>query len=126
MQELLLMSVITRSLLLFFAVSFCALTALADDTIYTKVDENPIPVKTPPPKFPDSMRKDGMSGVVAVVLVIDEKGSILTCSIAKSSNPDFERPALDAVKSWKFKPGKKDGTPVKVRVTVPLRFNVEE
>jgi protein TonB len=100
--------------------------AQADETIYTKVDENPVPVKTPPPKYPESLKRDGVSGVVAVVIVIDEKGGIMSSSIAKSSHPDFERPALDAVKNWKFKPAKKDGATVKVKVTVPLRFNVEE
>jgi len=100
--------------------------AQADETIYTKVDENPVPVKTPPPKYPDSLKREGVSGVVAVVIVIDEKGAIISSTIGKSSHPDFERPALDAVKNWKFKPAKKDGASVKVKVTVPLRFNVEE
>jgi protein TonB len=50
----------------------------------------------------------------------------MSSSVSKSSHPDFEKPALDAVKNWKFKPAKKDGNVVKVRVTVPLRFNVEE
>ncbi len=113
--------------------SFCLLVVLAlaasmraDDTIYTKVDENPVPIKTPPPKYPDSMRHDGTSGVVALVLVIDEKGEIISSTVAKSSHHDFEKPALDAVRNWKFKPAKKDGTPVKVRVTIPLRFNVDD
>jgi protein TonB len=100
--------------------------AEVDETIYTKVDENPVPLKTPPPRYPPSLRNEGISGVVAVIIVIDEKGSILTSSVAKSSNPEFEKPALEAVKSWKFKPAKKDGNPVKVRVTVPLRFNVSD
>lgn len=100
--------------------------AQADDTVYTKVDENPVPVKTPPPRYPDSLKREGVSGVVAVVIVIDEKGNIINSSISKSSNVEFERPALEAVKNWKFKPAKKDGNPVKVRVTIPLRFNVEE
>ena len=102
---------------------FCA---RADDTVYTKVDENPVPVKTPPPKYPDSLKREGLAGVVAVVLVINEKGLVAECTVAKSSHPDFERPALEAVKNWKFKPAKKDGNPVKVRVTLPLRFNVED
>ena len=100
--------------------------AQADETIYTKVDENPVPVKTPPPRYPDSLKREGVSGVVAVIIVIDEKGSIMSSSIAKSSHAEFERPALEAVKNWKFKPAKKDGNPVKVRVTIPLRFNVDE
>jgi periplasmic protein TonB len=120
------------SLLRYFFLSLLCTTlgvsawAQADDTVYTKVDENPVPIKTPPPRYPESLKRDGVSGVVAVVLVIDEKGAIMSSSVSKSSHPDFEKPALDAVKNWKFKPAKKDGNVVKVRVTVPLRFNVEE
>jgi periplasmic protein TonB len=102
---------------------FCA---RADDTVYTKVDENPVPVKTPPPRYPDSLKREGIAGVVAVVIVIDQKGAVAECTVAKSSHPEFERPALEAVRAWKFKPAKKDGNPVKVRVTLPLRFNVED
>ncbi len=100
--------------------------AEVDQSIYSKVDENPIPVKTPPPRYPEAMKREGMTGLVAVTVVIDEKGNIIDSVIAKSSNAEFEKPALDAVKSWKFKPGKKDGTPVKVRVTLPLRFTLTD
>ena len=37
------------ALLTFFGLTLLPLTSSADDTIYTKVDENPVPVKTPPP-----------------------------------------------------------------------------
>ena len=87
--------------------------------IYSKVDESPIPVKTPPPKYPDALRRDGISGVVAVAVVIDE-------TVSKSSHMAFERPSLDALKSWKFKPARVAGNAVKVRVTVPMRFNVQD
>lgn len=121
------MRILQRLLFLFAILGAVAVSARAQtDEIYTKVDENPVPVKTPPPRYPDSLKREGVSGVVAVVIVIDEKGGIMDCKIAKSSHPDFERPALEAVKNWKFKPAKKDGNPVKVRVTVPLRFNVED
>jgi len=106
--------------------AFSASIARADDTVYTKVDENPVPIKTPPPKYPDALKHDGITGVVALVLVIHEKGSIDSVSVAKSSHPEFEKPAMDAVKNWKFKPAKKDGNPVKVRVTIPLRFSIDD
>jgi len=114
------------SLLTLIGLTSCPLTSLADDTIYTKVDENPVPVKTPPPRYPDSLKREGVSGVVAVTIVIDETGSVSSTAVAKSSHPDFERPAMDAVSKWKFKPAKKDGTAVKVKVTLPLRFSVED
>jgi len=121
------MRFLQRILPLFLLFSaFCASIALADDTIYTKVDENPVPIKTPPPKYPDALKHDGITGVVALIIVIDEKGLIDSVSVAKSSHPEFEKPAMDAVKNWKFKPAKKDGNAVKVRVTIPLRFNIDD
>lgn len=121
-------SIATRktSLLLVFALALLPLLASADDTIYTKVDVNPVPVKTPPPDYPEAMKRQGISGVVAVSIVIDEKGTVVSASVAKSSQPDFETPALDAVKKWKFKPAQKDGAPVKMKVTIPIRFNLED
>jgi len=113
-------------LLLIVALAWFPLSASADDTVYTKVDVNPVPVKTPPPDYPESMKRQGVSGVVAVTIVIDETGTVISGAVAKSSQPDFEEPAVRAVKKWKFKPAQKDGTPVKMRVTVPIRFNLEE
>jgi len=108
------------------ALALLPLSAAADDTIHTKVDVNPVPVKTPPPEYPDSMKRQGVSGVVAVSIVIDETGAVMSTTVAKSSQPEFEAPALNAVKKWKFKPAQKDGVPVKMKVTVPIRFNLEE
>jgi len=102
------------------------LCSFADDTVYTKVDVNPVPVKTPPPDFPDTMKRQGISGVVAVAIVIDETGIVTSANVSKSSSSEFEAPALAAVKKWKFKPAQKDGAAVKMRVTIPIRFNVEE
>lgn len=98
----------------------------ADDTIYTVVDVNPVPVKTPPPEYPEDLKRLGVNGVVAVSIVIDEKGKVISATIAKSSRRDFEASALEAIKKWTFKPAKKDGVAVKVRVTIPLRFDLED
>lgn len=117
---------IPRRLLIMLFAATLALPLLADDTIYTKVDVNPVPVKTPPPEYPYTMKREGTSGVVAVSIVVDEKGAVASCTVAKSTHADFEAPALEAIKKWKFKPAQKDGVPVKMKLTVPLRFNLEE
>lgn len=120
-------SFVRYNILLFAAVILCMpLATKADDTIYTKVDVNPVPVKTPPPEYPLTMKREGVSGVVAVSAVIDEKGAVISATVAKSSQADFEAAAVEAVKKWKFKPAQKDGVPVKMKVTVPIRFNLEE
>lgn len=88
-------------------------------------DARPVPVKTPPPRFPADMERQGISGVVAVRVVIDETGVVSECSIAKSSHTEFEQAALMAVKTWKFKPASKDGTAVKSSVVIPIKFTLE-
>ena len=72
------------------------------------------------------MAREGIKGTVAIKVVIDETGSVVECSVSKSSHTEFEQPAVAAVKTWKFKPAVKDGTKVRAEVLIPIRFNPEE
>jgi len=90
----------------------------ADESVYTKVDVHPMPIKTPPPEYPWVMERQYISGVVAVEL--DEEGAVARRKVVKSSHLESEAPALAAVKKWKFKPAQKDGNSVKMRVTLPI------
>lgn len=94
--------------------------------VYSKVDENPSPIKTVRPEYPRDLKKDGISGLAAISCVIDEEGKVIGAKVVKSTHPGFERAALEAIERWRFKPGKVAGTAVKVRVTIPFRFNVED
>jgi len=42
--------------------------------------------------------------------------------VQSSPDPVFERPALTAVKQWKFEPGKRGGQAVRFRMRVPITF----
>jgi protein TonB len=101
-----------------------AFVAFANDE-FVKPDTPPVPVRTPPPQYPSNLRRDGVTGIVTVAIVVDEKGSVVSAAINKSSNADFEAPSLDAVKRWKFKPATKDNQAVAAKVIVPLHFTVE-
>jgi protein TonB len=98
----------------------------ADATIYTTVDKNPVPVKTPPPLYPQALKTAGTNGVVAISIVIDENGSVTESTVVKSTHVEFEPPALAAVKNWKFSPAQRNGNAVKMRLTIPIRFSSEE
>ena len=87
--------------------------------------EPPVPVRTVAPEYPDELRRDGISGVVMVKCTIDEQGNVTNPEIEKSSNGAFEKPALAALKKWKFKPAKQDGTPVAIKVSIPIKFVFE-
>lgn len=103
---------------------FCLGRTYAQDAngVYSKVDQPPVPEKTPPPVYPSELKKDKVSGLVAVAIIIDEKGDVADAVVTKSTNPQFEKPSIDAVKSWHFKPARVAGNAVKVRVVLPLKF----
>jgi len=112
---------------LILAVGCCRLSCAQDAAdVYTKVDQNPTPLKTPEPKYPVSLKREGVAGIVSVTCVIDENGKVISAKTVKSTRAEFEQPALDAIHNWVFKPATKDGKPVKVRVTIPFRFNLED
>lgn len=88
-------------------------------------DQRPVPVKTPPPSYPDQLRRDGVNGTVAIKVLVDEEGNVAECTVSKSTRQEFEAPAVAAVRNWKFKPATKGGAPVKARFIVPIQFNIE-
>lgn len=87
--------------------------------------EPPVPVRTAAPAYPDELRREGVSGLVMVKCDIDAQGNVTGTEIEKSSNAAFEKPAVDAVKKWKFKPAKQDGAPIAIKVTIPIKFVFE-
>lgn len=84
--------------------------------------EPPVPVRTVPPVFPEDMRRDGISGVVTVSILIDEKGNVTEPKVVKTTHEAFSQPALDALAKWKFKPAKQAGEAVAMRVNIPVQF----
>ncbi|HEU5077881.1 MAG TPA: energy transducer TonB [Opitutaceae bacterium] len=112
---------ILNKVLILAAFSAFALTAARADEAMVR----PVPVKTPPPVYPAQMRQDGIAGTVTVKIVVDESGNVAECSVSKSTRAEFEQPALEAIKRWKFKPASKDGTPVRSNILVPVQFSSE-
>lgn len=105
-------------------------TALAVLVLHSPVvaqtkPEPPVPVRTVPPDYPHELRREGVSGLVMVKCSIDEHGNVTGTEVEKSSNAAFESPALAAVRKWKFKPARLDGSPVAVKVSIPIKFVFE-
>jgi len=108
----------TKILILFIvALVFVRLPALAADGV-----EPPVPVRTVPPVFPEELRRDGVSGVVTVSILIDEKGNVTEPKVVKTTHEAFSQPAMDALAKWKFKPAKQAGEAVAMRVSIPIQF----
>lgn len=87
-----------------------------------EIDQKPRPIFQGAPIFPSEMRGKKVEGVVTVIFVVDSSGKVVDPRVEKSSHPAFEKPALDAVKQWKFEPGIKGGQRVGCKMRVPIRF----
>ncbi|RME91660.1 MAG: energy transducer TonB [Verrucomicrobia bacterium] len=77
-----------------------------------------------PPNYPPALRKAGIEGRVVVVFVLDEEGRVQDPRIESSTRPEFEAPALEAIRRWRFRPGMKDGRPVRTYLRQPIRFAI--
>lgn len=102
-----------------------ATAALTNPVFAQTKPEPPVPVRTVSPDYPSELRREGVSGLVMVKCLIDEQGNVTETEIEKSSNVAFEKPAVAALKKWKFKPAKQDGTPVAIKVSIPIKFVFE-
>jgi TonB family protein len=87
--------------------------------------KKPRGIKQGPPQYPPEMARAGVNGSVAVSFIIDQTGHVQNAYVIRSNNPWFERPALNAVESWRFSPAEVNGHPINVHVTQLIEFNVE-
>jgi protein TonB len=109
-------------------VQFIVLTLVVVSTGVTTAraaTEPPVPVRMVPPAYPYELKRNGVTGVVSLVFEVDEKGDVVDPKVVKSSNAQFEQPALEAIVKWKFKPGRKDGVPAKMKIAIPMQFNLD-
>jgi TonB family protein len=91
-----------------------------------ELDAAPVAIHQEPPEYPFSMRLDGKRGEVLLEFTVMEDGSVSNPQVVKSSHPDFEAPAVEALLKWRFRPGTKDGHPVSTRMRVPIIFGLTQ
>jgi len=78
---------------------------------------------SPDPPYPDLPVDTEPRGVVVMLIGVNAHGHVGPVQVVRSSAPVFEKSAVATVKTWKFKPAKKDGKPVPVQVTVEMSFS---
>ncbi len=105
--------------------SLTAAEAVQEDTFdVADLEKRPEPTSQVAPTYPEALRKAKVEGVVTLIFVLDETGRVEDPRVENSTRPEFEKPALDAIRKWRFSPGQKDGQAVRTYIRVPLRFRV--
>ncbi|MND90414.1 Gram-negative bacterial tonB protein [compost metagenome] len=80
---------------------------------------------TPPPapRYPSTARRRNQQGTVRVEVCLDDRGQQLELKLTQSSGvQSLDDAALEAVKSWRFRPEIVDGRAVPSRVEIPIEF----
>jgi TonB family protein len=77
---------------------------------------------SPDPEYPDVPADVEPRGVVVMLIGVDSRGHVGPVHVVRSSAPVFDKSAVDTVKTWRFKPAKKDGKAVPVQITVEMSF----
>ena len=76
--------------------------------------------------YPIIAQENGISGRVTVQFVVNADGSIVDAVVPRSLDPALDKEAIRVVNMMpKWKPGKQRGKAVRVRYTLPVRFNLQ-
>jgi protein TonB len=78
-------------------------------------------------RFPKSPQRQGISGTVFVRFIVNGDGSVSDVEVLKGVHPDYDKEAMRVISllpSWKG--GRHNGMPVRVRMVLPIKFNVQQ
>jgi TonB family protein len=86
----------------------------------------PRPVFSRLPRYPESMRKAGVEGVVVIELGIDESGAVVFGRIVRSLGREFDAAVIAWARSISFRPAlTKERVPMRCRIRLPIRFKLD-
>ncbi len=78
-----------------------------------------------PPIYPASLRRSGRAGEVSVEFIVDANGNVLDPYVINASDEDLAGPALQAIRRWKFRPGRRNGRNVSTRMSEAIAFQLD-
>lgn len=84
----------------------------------------PIPIYKPEPPYSEQARKAKYQGTVVLWIVVDAQGNVTDAQVVKPLGMGLDQNAIKTVKTWKFKPAMRNGSPVPVKVMVEVSFRL--
>ena len=95
--------------------------------VFVPCEIMPTFIKQKKPRYPETARRAGIEGKVFVSVLISEKGRPIKAQIMKRVPSDqtvFDDSAIECVMNSTYNPGIQNGNPIKVWLTVPIRFTL--
>jgi len=78
----------------------------------------------PEPEFSEEARREHYQGLVSLLIVVGVDGRAHDIRPLRSLGMGLDEKAIEAVRTWRFEPGKKDGRPVPVEIEVDVDFRI--
>jgi len=75
------------------------------------------------PRYPSAARLVKVEGIVIIEAVIDASGQIRDARVLRG-HPLLDEAALEALRRWRFEPGRLNGRPVAVYFTLTVNFRL--
>ena len=72
--------------------------------------------------YTEIAKRSGIEGEVIIEAIVNEVGDVIDAKVIKGLGGGLNEVSLNAVISTRFKPGLQRGKPVKVRITIPIKF----
>ena len=78
-----------------------------------------------PPVYPPRCLRMGIEGRVRVWVLVGENGKVQEVTLDRSSGESaLDESALEAVRTWRFEPARRNGVPVRAWAIVPVEFKL--
>jgi len=76
-------------------------------------------------QYPEAAEEAGIEGRVIVQFIVDKDGAVTNPTVTQGVHEQLNKAALEAVKQQAFSPGRQDGEPVKVQMSLPVTFRLD-
>ena len=86
--------------------------------------QDPVVIYRKEGEYSEEARRAGVDGEVAMELLVGTDGVPRGIRVLESSTPLLEKPAVDAVAQWRFKPALLNGVPVEKTAKVTMTFKL--
>jgi TonB family protein len=77
------------------------------------------------PSYTEEARAARVQGSVLLYVVVRSDGTAGQIRVLRSLDPGLDQRAVEAVSTWKFTPGMKDGMPVSVEAQIEVNFRLK-
>lgn len=84
------------------------------------------PTKREPPAYPTSQRAANNAGVVELLVMVATDGAPFATMVTRSSKPQFEKAALNAIADYQFSPALLNGEPVESSYNLRIILMMQE